>query len=262
MTKLDQVDVQGRTLAHHAVLSGCEAFISLLKEKGADFSQRDKEGKTPFYLAVEGGQLGMVQCLMQHEVATPHIPDSNNVFPIQVALKDEAIAMELLNYRGSVGRADADFRAQASLNLVDLAIEADAGAVLLQVLNGFEESIDDTLKTYKTEKDCSIIGHAAVYGSRKVLDSLNQRGYYFSYTGENQDRLKQIRKELLIKKLQASASSEAASAAQTEFSADFHEILDAEIEVHFRMLDLEQKQKKERRFDPNIEKLRRVLASQ
>jgi cytohesin len=62
---LDARDADGRTALHGAVRGGHEAVVTFLLSQGAQATNANRSGMTPFMLAAVGGHMGMLQLLLE-----------------------------------------------------------------------------------------------------------------------------------------------------------------------------------------------------
>ncbi|XP_027160759.1 ankyrin repeat domain-containing protein EMB506, chloroplastic-like [Coffea eugenioides] len=65
---VDQVDKDGLTALHHAIIGKKEAVISHLLRRGANPHLRDLDGVTPLHYAVQVGAMQTVKLLIKHNV--------------------------------------------------------------------------------------------------------------------------------------------------------------------------------------------------
>lgn len=64
---LNEQDAQGNTLLHHAVVAGYQDIVELLVNNSADWAITNKEGETPFDLAVNEGHHEIMRFLMDNQ---------------------------------------------------------------------------------------------------------------------------------------------------------------------------------------------------
>lgn len=82
---LEQVDAEGRTPLHVAVIDGNHRAAVLLLQRGAEPDSRDPDRKTPLHYAVELGRASIVSVLVEHG-ASLFSEDQTGATPIETIL--------------------------------------------------------------------------------------------------------------------------------------------------------------------------------
>ncbi|KAL3640134.1 hypothetical protein CASFOL_015102 [Castilleja foliolosa] len=115
---IEQVDKDGSTALHLAVIGKREAVISHLLRKGANSEARDQDGATPLHYAVQVGALQTVKLLIKNKVDV-NVADNEGWTPLHVAMqtRNRDIAKVLL-----VNGADKTRRNQDGITALDLSL--------------------------------------------------------------------------------------------------------------------------------------------
>ncbi|MBA0605865.1 hypothetical protein Godav_018397 [Gossypium davidsonii] len=83
---IDEVDKDGHTALHKAIIGKREAVISHLLRKGANPHVKDKDGATPLHYAVHVGALQTVKLLLKYDVDV-NVADRDGWTPLHVAVQ-------------------------------------------------------------------------------------------------------------------------------------------------------------------------------
>ncbi|XWS40789.1 hypothetical protein CRYUN_Cryun17cG0025600 [Craigia yunnanensis] len=83
---IDEVDKDGHTALHKAIIGNKEAVISHLLRKGASPHVKDKDGATPLHYAVHVGAMQTVKLLLKYDVDV-NIADRDGWTPLHIAVQ-------------------------------------------------------------------------------------------------------------------------------------------------------------------------------
>lgn len=115
---IDNVDKDGLTALHRAIIGKKEAVISHLLRKGANPHVRDRDGATPLHYAVQVGAMQTVKLLIKYNVDI-NAADNEGWTPLHIAIqsRNRIIAKRLL-----VNGADKTRRNQDGKTPLDLSL--------------------------------------------------------------------------------------------------------------------------------------------
>lgn len=83
---IDEVDKDGFTVLHRAIIGKKEAVISHLLRKGASPHVKDRDGATPLHYAVQVGAIQTVKLLIKYNVDV-NVTDTDGWTPLHVAVQ-------------------------------------------------------------------------------------------------------------------------------------------------------------------------------
>ncbi|PPD79991.1 hypothetical protein GOBAR_DD23085 [Gossypium barbadense] len=115
---IDEVDKDGHTALHKAIIGKREAVISHLLRKGANPHVKDKDGATPLHYAVHVGALQTVKLLLKYDVDV-NVADQDGWTPLHVAVqsRNRDIAKILLINGADKTRKNKDGKTALDLSL-------------------------------------------------------------------------------------------------------------------------------------------------
>ncbi|KAB2075649.1 hypothetical protein ES319_A07G236900v1 [Gossypium barbadense] len=115
---IDEVDKDGHTALHKAIIGKREAVISHLLRKGANPHVQDKDGATPLHYAVHVGALQTVKLLLKYDVDV-NVADRDGWTPLHVAVqsRNRDIAKILLINGADKTRKNKDGKTALDLSL-------------------------------------------------------------------------------------------------------------------------------------------------
>ncbi|CAG8191828.1 unnamed protein product [Penicillium salamii] len=142
---LEDKDDLGMTKLHHAVQAGDLGLVESLIQSGASVNIRDKNGQTPLHYAVERGFIECMEVLVNHD-ANLHIMDNSGFSPFlwAVVAGQEGATTELLFMDADANSFSADGKSA-------LAWAASLGwSSTAKILVEHRASISDTRSTQQT----------------------------------------------------------------------------------------------------------------
>ncbi|XVE67990.1 hypothetical protein DITRI_Ditri09bG0032500 [Diplodiscus trichospermus] len=115
---IDEVDKDGHTALHKAIIGKREAVISHLLRKGASPHVKDKDGATPLHYAVHVGAMQTVKLLLKYEVDV-NVADNDGWTPLHIAVqsRNRDIAKVLLINGADKTRKNKDGKTALDLSL-------------------------------------------------------------------------------------------------------------------------------------------------
>ncbi|KAE8706718.1 EMB506 protein [Hibiscus syriacus] len=115
---IDEVDKDGHTALHKAIIGKKEAVISHLLRKGANPHVKDKDGATPLHYAVHVGALQTVKLLLKYDVDV-NVADRDGWTPLHIAVqsRNRDIAKVLLINGADKTRKNKDGKTALDISL-------------------------------------------------------------------------------------------------------------------------------------------------
>ncbi|XP_022774428.1 ankyrin repeat domain-containing protein EMB506, chloroplastic-like [Durio zibethinus] len=115
---IDEVDKDGHTALHKAIMGKKEAVISHLLRKGASPHVKDKDGATPLHYAVHVGAMQTVKLLLKYN-ADVNVDDRDGWTPLHIAVqsRNRDIAKVLLINGADKTRKNKDGKTALDLSL-------------------------------------------------------------------------------------------------------------------------------------------------
>ncbi|XWS44213.1 hypothetical protein CRYUN_Cryun15aG0025000 [Craigia yunnanensis] len=115
---IDEVDKDGHTALHKAIIGKKEAVISHLLRKGASPHVKDKDGATPLHYAVHVGAMQTVKLLLKYDVDV-NAADRDGWTPLHIAVqsRNRDIAKVLLINGADKTRKNKDEKTALDLSL-------------------------------------------------------------------------------------------------------------------------------------------------
>ncbi|XVF60381.1 hypothetical protein PTKIN_Ptkin08bG0040900 [Pterospermum kingtungense] len=115
---IDEVDKDGQTALHKAIIGKKEAVISHLLRKGANPHIKDKDGATPLHYAVHVGAMQTVKLLLKYDVDV-NVADRDGWTPLHIAVqsRNRDIAKVLLINGADKTRKNKDGKTALDISL-------------------------------------------------------------------------------------------------------------------------------------------------
>ncbi|KAJ1562518.1 Arf-GAP with coiled-coil, ANK repeat and PH domain-containing protein 1 [Nowakowskiella sp. JEL0078] len=98
---VNEVDLQKKSILHHAVAVGDIAIVELLYQWNANLNAQDEHGRTPLHVAVENNNAEMSSILYSKRLMNIHLKDENDRTPMDVAVEmDHPNVVAVLKRKG------------------------------------------------------------------------------------------------------------------------------------------------------------------
>jgi len=212
----NKINQEGELPLHLAAAAGLEKNIELLVPRTGDVNTIDKQGRTPFFRAVEGGfQMAAKELL---KAADPNIPSKEGTPPLLVAAKgyekDFTFALDLIESgkcdldaqdakKNTAAHVAAEVKAEGALKALqekgaNLEIVNDDGetAISLALKNGI--GVENLLSSLSAEAlqrmkvgDLLLVDFAVAHGLGELLVFLESKEIYFEFSPDKLGRMEQ-----------------------------------------------------------------------